>query len=408
MGGSRRAVVIGGGITGVLTARELLLAGWEVTLLERSHLGAGSSSRTAAGIRQQFSTRATVIGMRYAVDFYKRFQEEVESGQSPIAQRGYLFLLEDEGAWEEARERVSLQQEAGLAEVEALEGPTLFERFPWLDPAVVRGATWCPTDGFLYPTLVYQECARRVRELGGQIVQRAPVTGAQREGGRLTALTTPKGCFTGDLFFDCTNAWSPRLTRLLGATELPITPIKRYLWFVRRDGGMSARTLQEMPLVITASGAYGRPENADTLLMGWAHAGRAEPDFTDEDQDLVEPAFSHDTGVDALPYEAWAKMAASIPPIGEFGGITATTAGYYGVTPDHNPFLGYDPAVHNLVHLAGFSGHGAMFGPFSARVAAALAEAGQDVERLTLPQGEVSLADFSPLRVLGRPERMVI
>ena len=71
----RSAVCIGGGITGVLAARELLLAGWKVTVLEGRHVGAGSSSRTAAGIRQQFSTPETVRGMRYAVAFYRSFAE---------------------------------------------------------------------------------------------------------------------------------------------------------------------------------------------------------------------------------------------------------------------------------------------------------------------------------------------
>lgn len=46
---SRRAVVIGGGITGTLTGVGLRDAGWDVVLLEGAHVGAGSSSRTAAG-----------------------------------------------------------------------------------------------------------------------------------------------------------------------------------------------------------------------------------------------------------------------------------------------------------------------------------------------------------------------
>ena len=52
---TRKAVVIGAGITGGLVARELLLAGWQVDVVEARHVGAGSSSRTAAGIRQQMA-----------------------------------------------------------------------------------------------------------------------------------------------------------------------------------------------------------------------------------------------------------------------------------------------------------------------------------------------------------------
>ncbi len=99
----RKAVCVGAGITGILTARELLLAGLDVTVLEGRHVGAGSSSRTAAGIRQQFSTPGTVYGMRYSVGFYKAFAAEVEEGTSPIVQNGYLILHSDPARWEEAK-----------------------------------------------------------------------------------------------------------------------------------------------------------------------------------------------------------------------------------------------------------------------------------------------------------------
>lgn len=99
-------------------------------------------------------------------------------------------------------------------------------------------------------------------------------------------------------------------------------------------------------------------------------------------------------------------LAEALPPIGEFGGLVATTSGYYGSTPDHNPFLDLDPQVPNLIRLVGFSGHGAMFGPFSALVGAALAEGGgRTVDALG------QQVDLAPFRI-GRPfdghEAMVI
>ena len=41
--------------------------------------------------------------------------------------------------------------------------------------------------------------------------------------------------------------------------------------------------------------------------------------------------------------EVWMELAESLPALEEFAGLDATTAGYYAVTPDHNPFLGFDP-----------------------------------------------------------------
>ncbi|MEZ4317269.1 MAG: FAD-binding oxidoreductase [Myxococcota bacterium] len=404
----RKAVLVGGGITGVLTARELVLAGWDVTLLEAEHVGAGSSSRTAAGIRQQFSTPGTVRGMRYAVDFYKRFAAETESGESPIVQNGYLFLYDDPEIWRGAQDRVEMQHAAGLAEVEALEGDALFERFPWVGRDAVLGGTHCPTDGFLLPHLVYSEGARRVRELGGRILQNAPVTGSVVEGGRLVGLHTPKGTIEGDLFFDCTNAWTRRFSRLVGCEELPVDPLKRYLWFLSRAGSLSAEALQAMPLTICPSGLYCRPENRDTLQMGKKHDAPAQPEFTYDDQDLVEAEFSHKGGLDAMPFELWMELAEVLPPVAEFDGIQATTCGFYGTTPDHNPFLGYDRALDGLVRLVGFSGHGAMLGPFTALVGRQLAEAGRDVPTVPVDGVDVDVTIFGIGRDYDCSEQMVI
>ena len=77
-----RIVMISGGITSTLTARELALEGWSVTLLKASHVGGYASSRTAAGIRQPFSTPDSVRGKRYSVGFYKDFAKEAEGGRT--------------------------------------------------------------------------------------------------------------------------------------------------------------------------------------------------------------------------------------------------------------------------------------------------------------------------------------
>lgn len=411
MKADRHAVVIGAGITGTLVARQLLLAGWAVTVVEAAHIGAGSSSRTAAGIRQQFSTPETVRGMRYSVGFYRAFSDEIASAEKIIIQNGYLFLIDDsEAAWTAAEARVAMQREAGLAEVQLLDRDALAERFPWADPGAVAGATFCPTDGFLLPAIIYNEGARRIRELGAELVQNAPVTGAEHDGQRLVGVHTPKGTFRGDLFLDCTNAWTNKLAPLLGAAPLPVDPIKRYLWFLERDGeDLTEEQMRHMPLTVAPSGVYCRPENVGTLLMGHAHEADGEPNFDYDDQDHIEAAFSHKTAdVDAAPFQAWAALAEVLPPVGEFAGITATTAGYYATTPDHNPFLGYDPRVLNLIRLVGFSGHGAMFGPFTGLVAGELAETGGPIEHVTVFGAPVPLAAFALDRRFVHAESLVI
>lgn len=408
-GPSRRAVVVGGGILGTLTGAELARAGWAVTLLEGMHIGAGSSSRTAAGIRQQFSTRETVVGMRYAVRFYLDWAARVGGPLCPIEQSGYLFLYDQPQLWAQARQRAAQQRSWGLGEVEDLATDDLIRRFPWVDPAVVLGGTWCPTDGFLRPEAVYNDAAAALRARGGRVVQGAPVQSARHSQGRLAAVATPKGEFEADLFVDCTNAWTRRTGAVLGATPLPVAALRRYLWFLERGGPLGAEALMAMPLLISPGGAYCRPEGPQSLLMGWKHDAPDESaDFTYEDQDRVEPAFFHRSGADARPYEAWMELARVVPALGEFAGFTATTAGYYGTTPDHNPFLDFDPLLPNLIRLVGFSGHGAMFGPFAAAVGVALAEAGHSLEAVDLEGERAELARFRIGRDSDTHEAMVI
>src|SRR5579859_485421 len=116
-------VLIGGGSTNALIAVRLAERGFRVTVLEKAKIGNGSSSRSAAGIRAQFSIEETVIGMQYAEWWYAQFHEILqtpsESRQPVLQQNGYLFLYEDPEqaapAWK-AGERTVLAQTWQMAE----------------------------------------------------------------------------------------------------------------------------------------------------------------------------------------------------------------------------------------------------------------------------------------------------
>ena len=170
---------------------------------------------------------------------------------------------------------------------------------------------------------------------------------------------------------------------------------------------MSPEEVGNMPMVITPSGAYCRPENRDSIMVGWAHKADVEPSFDHEDQDAIDEDFSH-RGFDSRAYEAWESISEYLTPIAEFSGIAATTSGYYGTTPDHNPFLCYDTYRSNLLRLVGFSGHGAMFGPFSSYVGLKLAENGADLDAIEVMGETFSMKAFKMDREFKHSEDMVI
>jgi len=184
-------VLIGGGSTNALTAVRLAERGFRVTVLEKAKIGNGSSSRSAAGIRAQFSIEETVIGMQYSEWWYAHFHQHLrtppEMSQSVIQQNGYLFLYEDPEqaapvwkhgvrremaqTWQVARANVAMQQLIGLP-VEILEPQEIHYRWPHIEPDRLAGATWCPSDGFLFPQMIYMEGFRRAQELGRRFAAR--------------------------------------------------------------------------------------------------------------------------------------------------------------------------------------------------------------------------------------------
>ena len=429
-GGARRdsgehVAIIGGGVTGALTAIRLAERGLRVTVIEKAGPGNGSSSRSNAGIRAQFGTAETVAGMLYSEWWYERFHDLLRTPnkqtQSVIQQNGYLFLYEDPdqaapawnpqaqaqsaAVWTRAQRYAAMQRDMGVA-VELLEPGAVHERWPHLAADRLIGATFCPTDGFLRPHIILAEGFRRARELGVAMVMQSEVVGARLRSGRVTHLETTAEALAVDWVVNATNAWAPRVSRALGGMELPIAPLKRYLYYLRAHRPvMSERDWLGLPMTIyglgPGRGALSRPDGPE-LVLAWAHEADAEPEFSDADQDRVDSAFHHERGIDNYGYAALAQLADFAPRLAEESGLSATTSGFYGTTPDHNPLIGRDSRHANLIHAAGFSGHGIMHAPITALLVEALITGDAQDGFITLPEPferhRIGLAAFDPAR----------
>ena len=420
-----RVVLIGGGVTSALCAIRLAERGFGVTVVEKAALGNGSSSRSNAGIRAQFAVAETALGMRFSVYWYEQFHSLLatppERQQPVIRQNGYLFLYEDpdqaappwqpairdsaRASWERAQRAAAMHQRLGLP-VELLDPATVARRWPHIAPERLVGATFCPTDGFLDPQIILAEGYRRARELGAVVLVQTEVLGATLRGGRITSIETTRGSLAADWFVNATNAWAPRVSALLGGMPLPIAPKKRYLYYLRpRTPIMDEEAWARLPMTIygmgSGRGAHTRPDGPQ-LVLACAHETPTEPDFADTDQDRIEASYFHERGLENYGYALLAQVADFAPRLAECGGLVATTSGYYGVTPDADPLIGYDTQQANLVHAAGFSGHGVMHAPITAVLVEALLAGDVRDGRVRLPSPfeaqSIALAPFDPAR----------
>ena len=415
-GPNKKIVIIGGGVTGSITAFELSKAGYEVTLIDAHGIGSGSSGKSAACIRQQFGTPSTVRGMKFCTEYYDNWQTITGCKTSPIVHSGYLFLKDWTTNLDELRNTVQMQNDAGLSEVKILEIPEINDLFPYVDTIGVKAATWCPSDGFLYPDMIFNSAAEAARELGAIIITNDEVVKVDFIGELPLAVKTKSGkAIYGDIFINCAGAWAPKVSKLFHGHDLDIKATKRYLYFIdkyrqnTKDVLLTGDYLQKLPMIITPHGCYCRPESkgSERLMTGWLqHTLPVEPTF--EGQTVIEKGFGYQE-VDSYGFAVRKEIETYIPDVKQMLSLYTATSGFYEETPDHNPLIGYDPLMPNLIHCAGFSGHGLMHGPFSGRAISWLVEADKNIDFIDLPHvGKVDISTFRVDRSFASHESMVI
>ena len=121
--------IVGGGIIGASIAWNLATrTDLSVALLDRETVGSGSTSRSAAAFRQQFSSVQHVRMSKYSAEAYRDFPQTF--GVDPVfVQNGYLFLYTQAADLEAAAKRVDLQHREGVADAAVL-APADVEALP--------------------------------------------------------------------------------------------------------------------------------------------------------------------------------------------------------------------------------------------------------------------------------------
>ncbi|RMD76586.1 MAG: FAD-binding oxidoreductase, partial [Chloroflexi bacterium] len=159
-----QVVIIGAGVIGASIAFHLAERGLrDVIILEREESEiSGSTARSAAGVRHQFSSRTNVLLSRYSIERLHHFEEEV-GGHAELRQVGYLFLINDEATWAQYMRNVAMQRELGVR-VEVLTPDEAARFIPGMRTDDLIGATFGPDDGYCDPygiALGYLRAAQR-------------------------------------------------------------------------------------------------------------------------------------------------------------------------------------------------------------------------------------------------------
>jgi sarcosine oxidase subunit beta len=167
-GDSAQVVIIGGGAMGTSAAFHLAQLGvTDVVLCERETLGSGSTSKSAGGIRAQFADEINIRIALISLLEFRNFAEKIGT-DIDFRETGYLFLLDTDDDVSRFREAVRLQGSLGVLSTE-LTLDEVLELVPQLSTEGLRGATYCPRDGFATPEAVVRGYAAAAAEQGVRI-----------------------------------------------------------------------------------------------------------------------------------------------------------------------------------------------------------------------------------------------
>jgi sarcosine oxidase subunit beta len=343
------AIVIGAGIVGAACARRLAEAGQRVVVLEREAAPArGSTGRSAAGVRVQFSEKVNVLLSAISLGEYRQMPE---AAYQPL---GYLFYV-PHAQWPAHLDGLALQHSLGML-VEQLSGKRAAQIVP-ANLEGIAGATWCASDGIVDPHGITMHFLSEARRLGARLLLDAPVEAiveAGVPGTRRWRVRTPKGEFGAPVLVNAAGAWAGQVAALAGL-EVPVGPARRIV-FATGPLPQSRR----FPLTVDiGSGLWFRSEG-QRLIFG-----------------LSDPAdLGFEEGIDWNWLETVYPIAVERFPWFEELALDrrASWWGYYEVTPDHQPVIGEMPEAPGWFNACGFSGHGVQQAAAVGRVIAALVQ----------------------------------
>ena len=359
-------VVVGAGTIGGWASVFARAAGiGRVVVLERGLAGMGASSRAAGIVRAQGGTPATVALGRWSIDFYNS-QQAAYGTDSGFRELGYLILAVTEDDERAGRERVAMQRANGL-DVVWLDAGEAARRAITLAPTGHRGGSFVSTDGAIDPPRNVRAYSLAMQQVGVELRERTAFTALRTErtengGSRVTGVETDRGAIETNRVL-LTGGPSLRAVGRAAGVRIPAGAARHTVAVLEPH---PAFDVPSMPMVFDiGDGLYWRLEEGG-LLFGWS-----DPD--------EQPGEAR--SVDWTAYDRARARLANLVPITRELGLRKIWAATIDYTPDHLPILG--PAIRedgtgiDGAWVASAGGHGMMWGPGVARVAADLATTGR-------------------------------
>ena len=365
-------LIVGGGVMGTSIAWQLARrrAG-KVMLLEKSFLGAGSSGKSGAIIRQHYSNRLTASMAQKSLRVFEHFDDVV--GGPPVFTRTGLIVVVNEKDRPGLESNLEMQRELGI-DVRLVSGQVLADIDPNARLTEDELAAFEAEAGYVEAVQVVASYAEAARKEGADIRLGVQVQNIVTQGGKIVGVETNEGRYNSKTVVLATGPWAAQLGQGLGL-KLPVQACRTQVALMRRPADFGRRAAVYADFV---QGIYFKPTHGEMI-----HAGSLAGE---EINNPVDPdAYNEAADGDWLP-QVRQRLSRRYPAMhrgygrGGYGAL-------YAITPDWHPILDKVPGLEGAFVAVGFSGHGFKMSPIVGQLMAEL-----------IVDEQVKTLDVSPLR----------
>ena len=347
------AIVVGAGITGASTAYHLMNAGMKgVLLVERGGPASGGTGKSAAIVRQHYSTALMARLARESIDLLK--EADAETGGGGFVQCGYTMLVPPE-LKAAADGNMALHRSVGV-DTRWLAEDEYDDVAPWLNRDGVAGVVYEKDGGYADPIRVTEATVTMFRKAGGEFRGRTPCRGLLRDSDRITGVLLEDGEVRAGHVVNAAGPWAVPLAASADI-DLPVRSVREQdsIWQAREN-----RTLPDKSVSNAVDAIYLRPMENGRFLIGQGFP----KDYFD-----VDPYNYREAADDDFIHLILERADKRFPPL---SGMTliAAYAALYDVTPDWYPFIGPREGLQGYYDACGGSGHGFKIGPAIGRALA--------------------------------------
>ncbi len=339
-------IVIGGGILGLLTARELGQAGQKVIILERGEIGR-EASWAGGGVLTPLYPWQTPLPVyaliRWSQAYYPRLARELarSTGIDPEWTRSGLLIFDTE----RRHEALSWASNTGEA-IEYIEAARLKEIEPSAAISSSR-ALWLPQAAHIRNPRLLKALAIALERMGIRICEHTEVHSIACGGNRVEGVRTAEGHLAAGSVVIAAGAWSGAL--LQGFSYQPeITPVRGQMILYRTPPGF-------LRCIMLRRGCYLVPRRDGHLLVG----------------STVEHVGFDKSTTEEARRELEAGACRIISGLANYA-VLRQWAGLRPGSPEGIPFIGPHPGIKNLYVNSGHFRNGVAMGPGSARLLADL------------------------------------